>query len=70
MNVYDDKIEESTETGVWDNGNHVAWKADNPTGIVAHIDNEDMFGGPDEGGGFVGDIRLYFGTREQGILHV
>ena len=66
MNVYDDNVEESTEKGVWDNNDHVAWKADNPTGIVAHIDDEDMFGGPDEGGGFVGDIRLYFGTREQG----
>lgn len=66
MNVYDDNVEESTEKGVWDNNDHVAWKVDNPTGIVAHIDDEDMFGGPDENGGFVGDIRLYFGTREQG----
>lgn len=66
MNVYDDNVEESTEKGVWDNNDHVAWKVDNPTGIVAHIDDEDMFGGPDENGGFVGDIRLYFGTRKQG----
>lgn len=66
MNVYDDNVEESTETGVWDNNDHVAWKVDNPKGVVAHIDDEDMFGGPDEGGGFVGDIRLYFGTTEQG----
>ena len=25
-----------------------------------------MFGGVDEGGGFVGDVRFYFGTKEQG----
>ena len=66
MDVYDDKVESSTQTGVWDNNNHVAWKSANPKGIVAHVDDEDMFGGVDEGGGFVGDIRFYFGTREQG----
>lgn len=66
MNVYDDKIEDSIETGVWDNNNHIAWKQDNLKGIVAHIDNDQMFGGPDEGGGFVGDIRIYFGTTQQG----
>ena len=66
MDVYDDKVESSTQTGVWDNDNHVAWKSKNPKGIVAHVDDEDMFGGVDEGGGFIGDIRFYFGTREQG----
>ena len=65
MNVYDSNVEESTETGVWDNNNHIAWKQDNPNGIVAHIDDEDMFGGVDEGGGFVGDVRIYFGTMTQ-----
>ena len=65
MDVYDSNVEESTETGVWDNNNHIAWKQDNPNGIVAHIDDEDMFGGVDEGGGFVGDVRVYFGTMTQ-----
>lgn len=65
MNVYDDKVEESTEQGIWDNEKHIACKFDNPLGITAHIDDEDMFGGVDEGGGFVGDIRIYFGTHSQ-----
>ena len=65
MNVYDSDVEESTNQGVWDNNSHIAWKSDNPYGIVAHIDNEDMFGGVDEGGGFIGDVRFYFGTEVQ-----
>ena len=64
MNVYDADIEASTQQGVW--GNDICWKADNPKGIVVHIDNPTMFGGWDEGGGFIGDIRVYFGTEEQG----
>lgn len=67
MNVYDDEVEESTEQGVWDNDSHVAWKLDNPEGIVAKIDDEDMFGGVDEGGGFVGEIHIDFGTHQQGM---
>ena len=47
MNVYDPDVEESTEQGVWDNNNHIAWKQNNVNGIVAHIDDEDMFGGVD-----------------------
>lgn len=65
MNVYDSEVKESTQTGVWGSDPDVAWKKDNLTGIVARIDNEDMFGGVDEGGGFVGDVRVYFGTNEQ-----
>lgn len=65
MNVYDSELEASTEQGVWGSDN-ISWKSDNPTGIVVHIDDEDMFGGVDVGGGFIGDIRLYFGTRSQG----
>lgn len=65
MNVYDSNVKDSTETGVWDNSNSIAWKSSNPNGIIAHIDNEDMFGGVDENGGFVGDIRFYFGTDTQ-----
>jgi len=65
MNVYDTEVEQSTETGVWDNDNHIAYKKDNPTGISAYIDNDQMFGGVDEGGGFIGEVRFYFGTYEQ-----
>ena len=65
MNVYDSEVEDSTEKGVWGSDN-ISWKKDNPKGIVAHIDQPDMFGGVDEGGGFVGDVRFYFGTKEQG----
>ena len=65
MNVYDSNVESSTEQGVWDNSTKVAWKKDNPNGIVAHIDQPDMFGGVDEGGGFVGDVRMYLGTNSQ-----
>ena len=66
MNVYDSGVKDSTEKGVWDNSSKIAWKSDNPTGIVAHIDDDDMFGGVDENGGFIGDVRFYFGTEEQG----
>lgn len=65
MNVYDSKVEESTEQGVWDNNNKIAWLKDNPTGITAHIDEPDMFGGYDDGGGFIGDVRFYLGGYEQ-----
>lgn len=66
MNVYDAEVEASTQKGVWGDDDHIAYKKDNPTGIVAHIDDPMMFGGWDEGGGFIGDIRVYFGTEEQG----
>ena len=59
MEVYDSDIEESTQKGVW--SDNKATRKDNPAGIVAHINKPDMFGGVDEGGGFVGDIRVYFG---------
>lgn len=65
MNVYDSEVEASTETGVWDNNNHIAWESDNPNGITAYIDDVEMFGGWDEGGGFVGDVRFYFGNTSQ-----
>lgn len=65
MNVYDSNAEDSTEQGIW-GSNNISWKSQNPKGIVAHIDKPDMFGGVDEQGGFVGDIRFYFGTHEQG----
>ena len=65
MNVYDSNVKDSTETGIWDNSNKIAWKSDNPNGITAHVDKPDMFGGVDENGGFTGDIRFYFGTDTQ-----
>lgn len=65
MNVYDTEVEESTEQGVWDNNNHIAWEKDNMNGISAYIDDDQMFGGWDEGGGFIGEIRFYFGNNTQ-----
>lgn len=65
MNVYDSEIEESTETGVWDNNGHIAWEKDNINGIEAYIDDKEMFGGYDEQGGFTGSVRFYFGNHEQ-----
>ena len=65
MNVYDAELDTSTAQGVW-GSDDIAWKSSNPTGIIAHIDDNEMFGGYDEGGGFVGDIRIYFGTQAQG----
>ena len=65
MNVYDSEIEESTETGVWDNSGNIAWEKDNINGIEAYIDDKEMFGGYDEQGGFTGSVRFYFGNHEQ-----
>ena len=65
MNVYDTEKDVSNIQGVW-GSDKIAWKSDNPTGLIVSIDNENMFGGVDEGGGFVGDVRLYFGTQAQG----
>lgn len=65
MNVYDADVEASTEQGVWDNDGHIAWEKDNINGIEAYIDDIDMFGGYDEGGGFTGSVRFYFGNRQQ-----
>lgn len=64
MNVYDTNVEQSTVTGVWQPQN-IAWKSDNLTGLVARIDDEEMFGGVDEGGGFTGSLHFYFGTDVQ-----
>jgi hypothetical protein len=33
---------------------------------VINIDSPDLFGGVDEGGGFSGDIKVYFGGKQQG----
>lgn len=63
-NVYDANVEQSTEQGVWGSGN-IIWKQDNQNGIIAYVDDENMFGGPDENGGFVGHIHVYFGTPNQ-----
>ena len=66
MNVYDSDIEQSTEQGVW-GSNSVIWRNQNATGIKIVIDNEEMFGGPDESGGFKGYIWFYFGTYDQAV---
>lgn len=65
MNVYDSNIEESSQAAVWING--TASLANNPTGIHVDIDNENMFGGCDEGGGFVGSLHVYFGGDAQSV---
>ena len=64
MNVYDSSVEQSTEQGVWGSDN-IIWKWQNPNGIIAYVDDENMFGGVDEGGGFIGHIHFYFGTPNQ-----
>jgi len=33
--------------------------------FVVHVNKDELFGGPDEGGGFVGDLRFYLGGAEQ-----
>lgn len=52
------------------------WSGDEPASnhldgspFTIHVDNENLFGGPDENGGFVGDIRVYFGGDNQGADH-
>ncbi len=40
-------------------------REDHPNGYTAHIDDDELFGGPDESGGFVGDIHVYLGGPEQ-----
>ena len=65
MNVYDSNIEDSTEQGVWDNDNKIAWKKENKNGLATFVDKPDMFGGVDEGGGFTGELRYYFGNTDQ-----
>ena len=65
MSVYDTKLEQSTEQGVWDNENKIAWRYENERGISTYINNENMFGGVDEGGGFVGHVNIYLGGKKQ-----
>lgn len=64
MNVYDTNVEQSTEQGVW-GSDDVIWKHENVNGIIASIDDINMFGGYDEGGGFTGHVHVYFGTESQ-----
>jgi hypothetical protein len=35
--------------------------------FVIPVDNENLFGGCDENGGFIGDIRVYLGGKQQGM---
>ncbi|WP_371374352.1 phage tail protein [Sporomusa aerivorans] len=35
------------------------------TPYVISVDNDELFGGADEGGGFIGDVRIYLGGAEQ-----
>lgn len=43
----------------------IAYLSANPTGIIAKIDDDEMFGGWDEGGGFIGHVNVYFGGYQQ-----
>lgn len=66
MNVYDSNIKDSLYQGVWNASNGgAAYKKENQSGIITRIDKPDLFGGVDEGGGFVGDIHVYLGTQSQ-----
>lgn len=49
-------------TKVWEGD---ASRESYPDGLVIPVDNDQLFGGPDEGGGFVGEMRLYLGGAEQ-----
>ena len=40
-------------------------KTSNMSGKTLNINKPDLFGGVDESGGFVGDLRVYFGTNNQ-----
>ncbi|MCM0759933.1 phage tail protein [Sporomusa sphaeroides DSM 2875] len=33
--------------------------------LVIKIDNDELFGGPDEGGGFIGELHVYLGGADQ-----
>jgi hypothetical protein len=37
------------------------------TPVMIPINNEQLFGGPDENGGFIGDIHVYLGGDQQGV---
>jgi len=63
MNAYSTVTEESDMAAIWSSS--VATKPNNHGGVVAHINKPDLFGGVDEGGGFVGDMRIYFGDEYQ-----
>lgn len=63
MDAYDTDTEKSSQTAIWESG--IATKKNNPNGMVISIDKSDLFGGGDEGGGFVGDMHVYFGSPTQ-----
>lgn len=52
-------------------GTTKAWEGDEaveahtPNAFSIHIDNDELFGGVDENGGFTGDIHMYMGGRNQ-----
>lgn len=65
MNVYDANLEDSIYQGVWSSGEKIATKSQNRAGIFVRLDKPDLFGGVDEGGGFIGDIHVYLGDNSQ-----
>ncbi|WP_110955224.1 phage tail protein [Anaerosinus massiliensis] len=49
---------------------NLAWegnisKSDCPGGKILTIDDDQLFGGPDESGGFIGNMNVYFGDEVQ-----
>jgi len=48
---------------IWEGS--VGAKEQNGSALVIPINNDQLFGGPDENGGFVGEIHVYFGGANQ-----
>lgn len=52
-------------------GQNKVWEGDASRGtlngqpLVISIDNDQLFGGPDEGGGFIGELHVYLGGANQ-----
>jgi hypothetical protein len=52
-------------------GQNKVWEGDvsresvAPGPLVINVDNDQLFGGPDEGGGFIGELHIYLGGGDQ-----
>lgn len=62
MSKYNSGTNSSKEASVFTTSSN---KISDPNGIVAKVDDPDLFGGVDEGGGFIGEFRIYFGSETQ-----
>jgi hypothetical protein len=63
MEKYNSSTKRTTEGPVWSGDE--SREAHCPDPFTIHVDDDDLFGGPDEGGGFIGDIRIYLGGKNQ-----